>query len=191
MSLFNIIVAVDSVGGIGYKNNMPWSFPLDTRYYETKVTNHSIFPVVVKNALIMGRKTFELFDKNGIKNVSFYVITSQYNSLNEQNKEKDKVLYVQSFESGLDIIHKREHFLSDIWVLGGKSVYESAFSNPYCDKIFITFIDGIFPCDLFLDINQLSVVWTNIVSQYDINQHDHKQYKLTFKEGKRVMDNGR
>ena len=194
MPFFHIILAVDKLGGIGYLGDMPWSFPLDTMYYQTKVTNHSIFPVVVKNTLIMGRKTFELLDKNpAIKNkhVSFYVITSQHETRNKQNQDKEeKVWYVPNLSSALDIIPHREHVLSEIYVLGGKSVYESAFSHPQCDKIYVTFLDGTFPCDLFLPIHHLPIQWKNTVSVKDINEHDHKEYQLTFKEGKLLTVRG-
>ena len=62
MKKFNIILACDLGGGIGFDNNLPWDFALDKKYFKTLTTN---FFTNIKNILIMGRNTYRIFNNRG------------------------------------------------------------------------------------------------------------------------------
>lgn len=53
----NIIVAMDSRGGIGKNGKLPWKLPKDMAYFH-KLTTTTVDPKKI-NAVLMGRKNWE------------------------------------------------------------------------------------------------------------------------------------
>lgn len=60
---FSVIVASEVNGGIGFKDNIPWSIPEDMNFFRAKTTNlnkkSEKLSETLRNAVIMGRKTWE------------------------------------------------------------------------------------------------------------------------------------
>ena len=188
MKKFNIILACDLAGGIGYNNNLPWDFALDKKYFKTLTTN---FFTNIKNILIMGKNTYRIFN-----NRESYVVSTTLK--NDNNNIYD------SFSKAYDDAILNE---GDIWIIGGSRLYNCAIKHFACDKVYLTLINGIFNCDTYFNINKYQVEWTsNIVQndisaqkaeilfsrtkahcafvvQNDINRLDNKNYELIFKIG--------
>ena len=162
MKKFNIILACDLGGGIGYNNNLPWDFALDKKYFKTLTTN---FFTNKKNILIMGRNTYRIFD-----NRESYVVSTTL---------KNNNIY-DSFSKAYDDAILNE---GDIWIIGGSRLYECAIKHFACDKVYLTLVNGIFKCDTYFNINKYQVEWTSNISQNDINRIDNKNYELIFKIG--------
>ena len=163
MKKFNIILACDLEGGIGYNNNLPWDFALDKKYFKTLTTN---FFTNKKNILIMGKNTYRIFD-----NRESYVISTTLKDINN--------IY-DSFSKAYDDAILNE---GDIWIIGGSRLYECAIKHFACDKVYLTLVNGIFKCDTYFNINKYQVEWTSNISQNDINRIDNKNYELIFKIG--------
>lgn len=164
MKKFNIILACDLGGGIGYNNNLPWDFALDKKYFKTLTTN---FFTNIKNILIMGKNTYRIFN-----NRESYVVSTTLTNVNN--------IY-DSFSKAYDDAILNE---GDIWVIGGSRLYECAIKHFACDKIYLTLVNGIFHCDTYFNINKYQVEWTsNISHQNDINRINNKNYELIFKIG--------
>ena len=163
MKKFNIILACDLGGGIGYNNNLPWDFALDKKYFKTLTTN---FFTNKKNILIMGRNTYRIFD-----NRESYVISTTLKDINN--------IY-DSFSKAYDDAILNE---GDIWIIGGSRLYECAIKHFACDKVYLTLVNGIFKCDTYFNINKYQVEWTSNISQNEINRIDNKNYELIFKIG--------
>ena len=163
MKKFNIILACDLGGGIGYNNNLPWDFALDKKYFKTLTTN---FFTNKKNILIMGRNTYRIFD-----NRKSYVIST---TLKDNNNIYD------SFSKAYDDAILNE---GDIWIIGGSKLYDCAIKHFACDKVYLTLINGIFYCDTYFNINKYQVEWTSNISQNDSNRINNKNYELIFKIG--------
>ena len=172
MKKFNIILACDLGGGIGYNNNLPWDFALDKKYFKTLTTN---FFTNKKNILIMGRNTYRIFDNRE----SYVVSTTLTNVISTTLKDINNIY--DSFSKAYDDAILNE---GDIWVIGGSRLYECAIKHFACDKVYLTLINGIFHCDTYFNINKYQVEWTsNISHQNDINRIDNKNYELIFKIG--------
>jgi len=175
-------LATDVSGGISYQNDMPWKFDLDTQYYKDKITTNSIFPGIIKNILIMGYTTFTIFYTEPMNNVVLYVITSRCETYNKGNTDAN-VIFINNFEEVITLVKQRENKYSDVWVIGGKKIYEYALSHPMCHKIFLTQIEAAFPCDLYIDLSNYDIIWKNEIIAQDTNKIDNTSYNLTFKEG--------
>lgn len=180
MKKFNVILASDNRGGIGNKRLLPWNFKKDTDYYIRKITTNSSFPTVIKNILIMGYKSFIDFFQSNICSELIYVIARDSDKLNSENTTA-YIFYFDTFEQALQECQKETH--SDIWILGGKKIYEDALSHYLCDKIYLTTIDAEFECDTIVDLSIYNINWSKIISVKDINLRDNNEYTLTFKKG--------
>jgi len=178
MKKFSVILASDKHGGIGNNNLLPWNFVKDTDYFVRKITTNSSFPTVTKNILIMGYKSFLDFLKRNICSELIYVVARDSEKLTLENT-RDYVFYFDTFEQA--IAGYNTH--SDVWVLGGKKIYEDALAHASCDKIYATMVDADFECDTVVDLSVYNINWTKEVSVKDTNVRDNVEYTLTFKEG--------
>jgi dihydrofolate reductase/thymidylate synthase len=203
MKKFNIILACDLAGGIGYNNNLPWDFALDKKYFKTLTTN---FFTNIKNILIMGKNTYRIFNNRESYVVSTTLkndITTGKNVITTTETNINNIY--DSFSKAYDDAILNE---GDIWVIGGSRLYECAIKHFACDKIYLTLINGIFNCDIYFNINKYQIEWTSNIShqndisaqkaeilfsrtkahcafvvQNDINRLDNKNYELIFKIG--------
>jgi dihydrofolate reductase len=124
--MISLILAMDKNRVIGIDNRMPWHLPADLAYFKQMTLGHPV---------IMGRKTFESIGKPlpGRQNV---IITA--------NKDYQK--------EGCVILHSIDEALAfcldkDVFVIGGAQIYQDFF--PYADRLYLTFIDEVFPGDCF------------------------------------------
>ena len=185
-SRLNIIICVDQNGGMGFKEKLPWKFPLEHAYFKQKIYHHSLFPGLQKNTLIMGRKTFIDFykqdkDENLYENI--YVLTSQVDFFQKRYKN---VNFIPNLKFCIDDIIRNNNTLSDIWVIGGKQNYLEIL-NQYpelCGDIYLTEIEGIFESDLFIDFKKFPIQWENQITYKEVNEFDNKIYTLNVKKGK-------
>jgi dihydrofolate reductase len=44
MKKFNVIIATDINGGFGLNNTIPWKFKIDTNFFKSITTSHTILP---------------------------------------------------------------------------------------------------------------------------------------------------
>ena len=83
--MFNIIVAINKLKGIGMNGTIPWKNKEDMFFFKNITTNTNY--VDKQNAVIMGRKTFESMNEEPLKSRVNFVIS------------KKKYTNVKSFES--------------------------------------------------------------------------------------------
>jgi dihydrofolate reductase len=135
-----MIVATDLNGGMGLNNKLPWDCPEDLRYFKEQTLYKTV---------IMGRKTFEsLPTKRGLPNRYNYIIT-RGEEVDEQNYQ------TADFETVIGCLFSKSYTDEDVWVIGGKSIYEQLL--PYVEEIHHTIIDGVYDCDTFIDTK----LWLN------------------------------
>jgi len=119
------IVAFSSNGMIGLKGLLPWEIPEEFAYFEAKVAN---------SALVVGRQTYELMFP---AETDCFVVTSQSDLVLRPGYQA-----VPSVESGLLAAVRTG---KDVYVIGGASVYAAAW--PYCERFYVTRINGVFDGD--------------------------------------------
>ena len=128
-----MIFAMDPTGLIGKNNDLPWDYPEDLQYFKYITLNKTV---------LMGVTTFE----------------SIVQRLNKPlPNRKSIVASLDNFSyPGVEVINDLIGFLKkphneEIFVIGGKTIYEIAF--PYADKLYITHIKKVYDGDTYLDFD--------------------------------------
>lgn len=142
----NIIVAVDKKWGIGNKGKLLVSIPRDKKLFRDETTG---------KVIIMGHNTLLSLPGSqplaGRKNI----VLSRDKSLSIKG-----ATVLNSVDACIDYLRKNNIKDSDVFVIGGESVYNDFL--PYCDVAHITYIDYEYEADrhfLNLDIsNEWSLV---------------------------------
>lgn len=117
----NLIWAQDENGGIGKKNQLPWSVSEDLKNFKKLTLNRTI---------IMGRRTWESLPFKPLPMRRNIIITSQ--NISEQ----------ECFSNINDCIQQLENDgIEDIFVIGGASIYQAFF--PIATNLHITFINTL------------------------------------------------
>tara|TARA_B100001173_G_C16025947_1_gene564027 strand:+ start:1827 stop:2324 length:498 start_codon:yes stop_codon:yes gene_type:complete len=134
---FNIIVMTCKNNGIGYKGTIPWNEPEDMKYFR-KITTHTE-DKSKKNAVIMGRKTFESMGCKSLKNRVNYVLT------------KDTYNNVDTFTNLNDCLKtiEKEDNIENTFVIGGYGLYYEAMKHDNCQCIYMNVLDEYYDCDVF------------------------------------------
>jgi dihydrofolate reductase/thymidylate synthase len=190
---FNIILATDRLGGIGINNEIPWSFKIDSDFFRNITKQKYILPGIntSANVLIMGRKTWESMGSKSLPSRISIVITTNWEKMasdescefcKSYNKTLcNNVIFVPDFYSAYNTASK--YIDSDIWVIGGTRIYDTALRHWACGQVYWTHIDGEFKSDTFINMNNYNINWINKFTIPDINQNDSKEYQLTFNMG--------
>ena len=148
-----MIVAMDDNNGIGLKNNLPWYFPEDLKYF-SKTTKGA-----GNNAIIMGSNTWFSLPKSPLPNRFNCVLSTKLN-INTHN--------TKTFSSKEKIIEfTNQQNFDDVWIIGGEKVYNSFVNDPIVDKIYITNILEDFECDTFFNLPNNSFVNVRRLQQID------------------------
>ena len=142
----NIIVAVDKKWGIGNKGKLLVSIPRDKKLFREETTG---------KVIIMGHNT--LLSLPGAQPLAGRenIVMSRDKSLSIKG-----ATVLNSVDACMDYLKKNNIKDSDVFVIGGESVYNDFL--PYCDIAHITYIDYEYEADrhfLNLDIsNEWSLV---------------------------------
>lgn len=145
MKNLSIIVAIDDYYGISKNDVLPWYNEEDLKHFK-QITKDKI--------LIMGKKTWlsipnkTKFQKDRI----CFVLSSQYNDeYNMNDFDLNHVYYIKSYDVILQICMNITDPLSpmcrDVFIIGGKSLYEKSFDSSFLKYIYITRIKGDYKCD--------------------------------------------
>lgn len=146
MPFFDIVVAVDLELGIGRKGALPWQLPGDMKHFKELTTQTKTSSK--KNAVMMGRKTWESLPKK------FQPLPDRINLVLSRNKNlvvPEGVLKAENFDEALSACHvyHLKDVVEKIFVIGGAEIFKEAVRHPHCRKIYLTQILAKFDCDAF------------------------------------------
>lgn len=150
----NIILATTISGGIGKDNKLPWNIPEELKKFKEITTNN--INKNKKNAIIMGRKTWESLPKKPLPDRLNIILTSN----NDYVIDNNNVIISKSIDDALIICENNED-IEDIYIIGGKSLYDTfLFNEKYNKKIRKIYLTIIFIydkslCDTFIDLNKI------------------------------------
>lgn len=124
--MISLIVAMDKNRLIGDGKKIPWHLPADFAYFKETTTGHLI---------IMGRATFESIGRP-LPNRKNIVLT-------RGDFSHEGVEVAHSFDEARALAKDSD----EVFVIGGAQVYTQAL--PTADRLYITFIEGVFTGDTF------------------------------------------
>jgi len=136
-SSFQIIVAKDSENGIGKNGNIPWHIKEDMAQFK-RITKGDISNK--KNAVIMGRKTYESIGKLLPGRVNI-IITSR-------ELDTDTAVICRSVQESIDYVHSNDD-IENAFIIGGSMIYSEFIKHPICNIIHVTHIPFTYDCDVF------------------------------------------
>ena len=143
----NIIVAVDKKWGIGNKGKLLVSIPRDKKLFREETTG---------KVIIMGHNT--LLSLPGAQPLAGRknIVLSRDKSLSIKG-----ATVLNSVDACIDYLRKNNIKDSDVFVIGGESVYNDFL--PYCDVAHITYIDYEYEADRhFLNLD-MSNEWSLVL----------------------------
>ena len=153
MTFFSLILACTLDGGIGLNNKIPWNIPEELRLFK-QITNDSNC-YIKKNAIIMGRKTWESLPYKPLKNRINIIITSNPNKIIIND---NSIIITKNLDEALEYC-KNSILINKIFVIGGKSIYDLCLNNKkYLHKInnlHLSIIKNKYNCDTYINLKQI------------------------------------
>ncbi len=172
---FDIIVAVDQKNGIGKNGGLPWSLSEDMQHFK-KVTTQTQ-DSLKKNAVVMGRKTWESIPDK------FRPLPDRVNVVLTRNSEfllPEGVIRADSLESACNQL--KDDRIEKIFVVGGASIYAQALESEMCESIYLTRIFKDFECDTFFP--SIEIQFKEIESSEEKSQDDLTYCFSSYKNNK-------
>ncbi len=118
------ILSADKKWGIGKRNGLLFSLPMDMKFFRTTTSGHVV---------AMGENTLLSFpDSKPLKNRTHIVLSA------DPTHNYEGVINVHSFEEFLKTI-KDYSLKEDVYIIGGASIYNQMI--PYVDKVLLTKVD--------------------------------------------------
>ena len=154
--MFEVILAVDPKGGIGYQGKLPWSCKDELKIFKEKTLN---------NILVVGTNT--LISLPVLKDREICMLTRDPFNVEHAN-------YI--IKHGAKIVSTLECpqlLWSDkkVFIAGGSEVYRHALTHPHLiHKIHISLMKKTYDCDTFFDFTLLK----NFVIE---EEEDHEEFK--------------
>ena len=139
---FSIIVGAHSSNrAIGALNKIPWKCRTDMKFFK-EITSATKDPNK-RNAVIMGRKTFESLPAP-LPNRLNVVLKGTVDSL-LIHKTSDSVVFSNDFDAVLNNL-EQDPTIETIFIIGGSIVYKHALNHPKCETIYLNLVHVV--CDL-------------------------------------------
>ena len=171
-----LIVAVCQGNGIGRDNQLPWRIKTELAHF-AKMTKSTI-DFSKKNAVVMGRKTWESLPARvrPLKNRINIVLSRQPQSLISDHED---VFVCHNYDEALSRVDDMKDKIESCWIIGGTSVYQEAMNHQRLDKLYITRILKDYDCDTFfpaVDTDRWSLTSDKMVPS-DVQTEDGVQFR--------------
>tara|TARA_Y100000389_G_scaffold163840_1_gene167259 strand:- start:306 stop:809 length:504 start_codon:yes stop_codon:yes gene_type:complete len=161
-----LIVAVDLDNGIGKNNIIPWYYPEDFRFFK-KITCQTFLPDK-RNAIIMGRMTWQSLSKDFLPNRLNIVITRDTNKY--KDKEKKNLKFVNSLDQAIDLVEQDKQ-IETKWIIGGAEIYHQAFDRSELTDVYLTRIKENYNCDKKINLPNMKLINNTDYDKYSMNHY--------------------
>lgn len=189
----NLIVAVDSKGGISKNGEIPWDIKEDMNFFQDVTKrNYTQNGTAQKNVLIMGKNTWKKLPETarGLKDrITIIVSSTMYEKeLYTDNTTKSEVYLSQSLTSAIEMCQGWSNHCGKVFICGGGGIYKEAVKNLVMNEVYLTRIDKDYNCDNIiegLDDTNLSFYTFDLYSSKTFQVTDRnngEQVRVTFKK---------
>lgn len=176
--VFSIICAyVKNSRGIGFKNRLPWSYIKEDMKHFQKITTKTNCSNK-RNAIIMGRKTWESLPKKPLNN-RLNVILS-----NTININRSDVKTYSSFNKALDELSYDDK-IESLYVIGGEQIFKETINHVNCSHLILTEVFGDYEVDSYLP--ELPK-WMKLVIETPLEINSLTCNKIHFKYYDNILD---
>lgn len=183
-----LVMAIDKRGGISKNGAIPWNLLKDREFFKHLIQkpDHQSNKYF-RNAVIMGRKTFNTLQKplHGCTNI---IITNKYYHKLDQTinnttiiqtaKDLSNALSIATPQA-LSLAHPDEKYMLDsVFICGGSSIYNEAIKGDIAKEYYITWIKDDYNCDNCVDIDALGHTIYDFKQEtlYEDNTMEIKKY---------------
>ena len=153
MTFFSLILACTLDGGIGLNNKIPWNIPEELNLFKQITNDCNCY--VKKNAVIMGRKTWDSLPYKPLKNRVNIIITSDPTKLKINDTS---IIVSKNFDKALEYC-ENSILINKIFVIGGKSIYDLCLNNnKYLNKInclHLSIVKKRYDCDTHINLKHI------------------------------------
>ena len=133
--MIKMIWCEDIHHGIAKNNKLPWHIKEEMLFFKNTTLN---------NIVVMGKNTWLSLNKKPLTNRINYVLTKD-KSLKSNN---ENLFIINDFN---DILNLKNKTTKDIYIIGGKQIYELFFN--YADELIISKLVNDYQCDILLNYN--------------------------------------
>ena len=172
---FDIILAVDSESGISKNNTIPWEIKEEMIYFRDITTNKTFYNT--KNIVIMGYNTWVSIGEVPLINRINIVLTSK-NILSRH----ENLLFCKSFNHAKQLILEIYPTNRNVFIIGGKYLYESVNYHKDLKHIYISEIEDVYDCDNNVNINIKNFGLVNLHTESFWCKNKMKMVKIVFKK---------
>jgi len=161
--IYSLILACTIEGGIGINNRIPWHIPEEMKLFKKITTDINCY--IKRNAVIMGRKTWESLPSKPLNDRINIIITSTPKLI---NTNKADIIAFSDLNEAFDYCND-SIYIDKVFVIGGKSLYDLCLNNDrFLNKlnyIHLSIIKENTKCDTFINLKGLLRKFKN----YNIN----------------------
>jgi dihydrofolate reductase len=176
---FSIIVACCNDDGMGFEGHLPWKTlkPDMNHFREITCTTNDPSNKSMKNAIIMGRKTFEsLHREQGLPN-RFNVVIS--GTMRPKLEHSRNLIILHSLGEALLFVSKLST-IDKVFIIGGASLYREAMSYDRCNVVYYTRVDIDIKCDVWFPKLHYRVSNESAIQQADIQLWDDSIQQVSY-----------
>ena len=164
--------------GIGFNNSIPWVLKNDLKNFQL-ITSKTFKPNT-KNMVVMGRKTWDSLPEKSkpLKNRITIVLTQNKDIKLKDTIESYRNTYVKhSFKEIVEVnrINNTYH-ISNIFIIGGESIYKMALEENVISKMYVTEIYNDYECNVFFPKIDTSKYTLSYVSKFHFENNIHYRY---------------
>ena len=129
------LVCLTPNNAIGFRNKLIYNIPSELNHF--KKTTTAVKYKKIPNLLVMGRKTFDSINCKPLPNRVNCVISSNYKQFQNQYTYNN-LKFFPSIDTFLDYTNKFHHSYNNLYVCGGKSIYEYFINKNLFDSLIVT-----------------------------------------------------
>ena len=161
---FSLILACTLDGGIGNENSIPWNIKEEMLLFKKITTDVNCY--VKKNAVIMGRNTWNSLPSKPLKHRINIIITSNPNLINTNDID---IFAFKTLDDALDFCENTIH-INKVFIIGGKSLFDLCLNdNNYLNKIntvHLSVVKNKYKCDTHINLKKIITTFKN----YNMNE---------------------
>ena len=171
MKNFSLIIAVDNENWIWKDGALTWSIPEDMKHF--KETTQSTQDPQKKNAVIMGRKTWESIPEK-FRPLKWRV-NCVLSSSPENIQSGDDTQCYTSLDSCLKVL-ERNNSIESIFIIGWAQLYNEVLKDNRLEKAIITRIYHKYHCDVFFHGLPLNF---ELSSRSEMKNHEGVEFEFS------------